>query len=441
EVGEVSAEALRSMGLEEVDAWQQRLFMPVLTAMIKGVRVDTEQRNRLANEIQAEVDSRLAWLTEVLGHPFNPDSPKQMTTLFYEDLKQPPNITRAKKGIPGHLTCDEEALQKIAKREPLLKPIVDKILEFRSLRVLLSTFILMPLDIDGRMRSNYNITGTETFRLSSSENVFGSGGNLQNVPKGDEAKGLPNIRKLYIPDPGMTFFDTDLDRADLQVVAWEADQPELKAALRKGVDMHLMNAFAIAGREPPDLDWLVEDHPEYERVRSRMKKERQLAKMWCHGTNYGGSARTMAINCGISVAESERAQALYFSRYPGIKKWHQRVEKQLRETKTVSNKFGYRRTYFERTDNILPEALAWIPQSTVGIYIDRVWIAIYENLPEVDILLQVHDSLAGQFPTHLAARCKHDILSLAKEIVVPYDDPLIIPLGIKTSEISWGDVE
>lgn len=441
EVGEVEREALEATGLADVDTWQQRLFRPVLRAMIRGVRVDQDARNRLANEIQQELTKREQYFRDILGHDLNPRSPAQMVRLFYEDLKQKPNMTRAKKGVPGHLTCDDAALQTIGKREPLLQPLLQAIAEYRSLGVFLSTFILMPLDIDGRMRCSYNITGTETYRLSSSENVFGSGGNLQNLPKGDEKGLLPNIRKLYIPDPGMTFFDTDLDRADLQVVAWEADQPELKYALRKGVDMHLMNAFAIAGKEPPDLDWLVEGHPEYARIRSNMGKSRQLAKMWCHGTNYGGSARTMAINCGISIAESERAQQLYFGRYPGIKKWHMRVEEQLRRTKTVTNKFGYRRVYFERTDNILPEALAWIPQSTVGIYIDRVWIHIEEQLPEVQVLLQVHDSLAGQFPTLTASKHKHDILNLAKQVVVPYDDPLVIPLGIKTSDISWGDVE
>lgn len=439
EVGEVEAKTIEHLGLTEPEQFQQAMFEPLLQTMVRGVRVDTAERNRLTNEVLAAIEERENFFLRAFGHPLNVGSSKQMTTLFYEDLKQPPIKTRAKKGIPGHLTCDDEALVKISAREPLLRPIIQKIQEIRSLRVFLSTFLRMPLDpFDGRMRCSYNATGTETFRLSSSENVFGSGGNLQNLPKGSESGLLPNIRKLFVPDPGYTFFDTDLDRADLQVVAWEADQPELKYALRKGVDMHLMNAFAISGNTPPDLDWLVEGHPEYDRIRGGMKKERQLAKMWCHGTNYGGSARTMAANCGITVLESERAQKTYFGQYPGIHRWHKRVEEQLHRTKTVTNKFGYRRFYFERIDTLLPEALAWIPQSTVGLYINRVWLRIYQNLPSVQVLLQVHDSLAGQFPTARASECAAAILAEAKHIIIPYDDPLIIPLGIKTSPISWG---
>lgn len=440
EVGEAEQEAIKKLGLEEVEHYQQRLFTPVLRAMIRGVRIDTGARNKLVGELQAAIAEREQYFRDILGHDLNPRSPKQMTTLFYEDLKQPPIKTRAKKGIPGHLTCDDEALAKIANREPLLAPLVQAIQEYRSLGVFLSTFVLAPLDVDGRMRCSYNITGTETFRLSSSENVFGSGGNLQNLPKGDKKGLLPNIRKLYIPDPGMTFFDTDLDRADLQVVAWEADDARLKDALRRGVDVHLLNATLISGETYP-LEHLIEGKPEYKPIREKYAVERQMAKTLAHGTNYGGSARTMAANTGYPLAAVERWQAAYFSTYPGIKKWHQRVEEQLRRTRMVTNKFGYRRYYFERTDNILPEALAWIPQSTVGVYIDRVWILIEENLPEVQVLLQVHDSLAGQFPTVRASTCKHSILQLAKQVIVPYDDPLIIPLGIKTSELSWGDVE
>jgi DNA polymerase I - 3''-5'' exonuclease and polymerase domains len=441
EVGEVELKIIENLGLQEPESYQQGMFMPLLKAMVRGIRVDKKARDALANELQQEIDKRRQYFRDILGHDLNPASSPQMVKLFYDDFQQSPIKTRSKKGIPGHLTCDDEALVKMSTREPLLLPLVQAIQEYRSLNVFLSTFVLAGLDVDGKMRCSYNPTGTETFRLSSSKNVFGSGCNLQTIPKGDEKGLLPNIRKLYIPEPGNMIFDSDLDRADLQVVAYEADEPELKMALKKGVDMHLMNAFAITGKEPPDLDWLVESHPEYERIRAGMKAARQRAKMWCHGTNYGGSSRTMAANCGISVVESDRAQLLYFGRYPGIKRWHQRVENDLRTKHCVTNKFGYRRYYFDRVDALLPEALAWIPQSSVGIYINRIWKLIDDNLPSVEINLQVHDSLVGQFPIHKAAQCKADILALAKQVIIPYDDPLIIPLGIKTSVVSWGDVE
>ena len=88
---------------------------------------------------------------------------------------------------------------------------------------------------------------------------------------------------------------------------------------------------------------------------------------------------------------------------------------------------------------MLPEALAWIPQSTVAIVINRIWKRVYENLKEVQVLLQVHDSLAGQFPTYLAGVCPERIIAQAREVAVPYPRPLVIPLSIKTSTTSWGD--
>jgi DNA polymerase I-like protein with 3'-5' exonuclease and polymerase domains/uracil-DNA glycosylase len=441
EVGEVSEQTIQSLGLQEVDAFQQKLFWPVLQAMQRGVRIDKKNRGKFADELQSEMTKREQFFNTVLGHQLNPNSPLQMKKLFYDDLALPPVMSRAKKGVPAHVTCDDEALKKLMLKEPLVKPIIRAIQEYRSLGVFLSTFVLAPLDFDERMRCSYNICGTETYRFNSSANAFDSGTNLQNVPKGSEEDGLtlPNVRKLFIPDNGFTFFDMDLDRADMQVVVWEANDPELKAALTKGVDMHLLNAITLAGKELPDMDWLVEGHPDYDRIRSSYKKERQLAKSFIHGTNYGGGPRTMAVAAGITTAQAERFQKMYFGKYPGIKDWHNRTEELLRTKRYVSNKFGYRRYYFDRVDGLLPEALAWVPQSTVGCYINRVWMNIFENIPEVMVLLQVHDSLAGQMPTYkkdvLIERMKVE----ARKVIIPYDEPLIIPVGIKTSPVSWGD--
>lgn len=443
EVGEVENTSIASMGLQPVEDFQQRLFWPVLKAMQIGVRIDTKVRDAFALELQEEMEKREAFFLEILGHPLNPRSSTQMAKLFYADLGIPPIMTRAKKGVPAHVTCDDDALEVIMVREPITRPIIRAIQEYRSLGVFLSTFVLAKLDTDGRMRCSYNICGTETYRFNSSKNAFDSGTNLQNVPKGGEEDGLtlPNVRKLFIPDPGFTFFDMDLDRADLQVVVWEADDPELKAALRMGVDMHLLNAYTLAQKPLPPLEELVEGHPRYPDHRIPYKKERQLAKSFIHGTNYGGGARTMALAAGITVHQADRFQKIYFGRYPGLKRWHADVEAQLRSRRYVENKFGYRRYYFDRVDGLLPEALAWIPQSSVANYIDRVWMNLFDNIPEVQVLLQVHDSICGQFPTHLAAPITRRMKEEASRVFIPYDDPLIIPVGIKTSTVSWGACE
>jgi hypothetical protein len=107
----------------------------------------------------------------------------------------------------------------------------------------------------------------------------------------------------------------------------------------------------------------------------------------------------------------------------------------------VENIFGYRRYYFDRPDDAMfREAIAWLPQSTVALYINRIWMNLFERFPHIWILLQVHDSLVGQFPTFRKEECLRQ-LGEASQITLPYADPLIIPVGIKTSERSWGDCE
>ena len=186
------------------------------------------------------------------------------------------------------------------------------------------------------------------------------------------------------------------------------------------------------------MELLVETHPKYWDYRSPRKAKREFAKTFGHATDYVGQAKTVAAHTGRLVHEIDRAQKIYFGKYPGILRWHERVKDQITKYHFVENKFGYRWYIFDRLEGLLPEACAWIPQSTVGIVINRVWINFHRALPEVQTLLQVHDSLAGQFPTHR----KEYLLPKMREcsrIHIPYDDPLIIPTGIKTSEISWGD--
>lgn len=461
EVGEVLTMTVKIMGLERVEATQQALFHPVLKAMIRGVRILLEIKSKMALDIQEELAARETFLFDILGHSINPASPKQMQTLFYEDLKQPPVLKRTIKDGRTVMspTCDDEALTRIAAREPLLKPICNAIADIRTLNKFFGDFVNMPLDEDGRMRCSFNIAGDAggksapySYRLSSSKNAFGSGGNLQTIPsekskssgkaaaRGSMDFTLPNIRSMYGPDPGFTFFDMDLDRADLQVVVWEAGDALLKAALRQGVDLHLLNVYTLDNAEPPPLEELVETHPKYPDHRGPRKHKREFSKVFCHATNYVGGAKTVAAHTGRGVHEIERSQALWFGAHPGIQAWHRRVEDQIRKFRFVENKWGYRWYIFERLDALLPEACAWIPQSTVGILINKIWLEFDAKLPEVEVLLQVHDSLAGQFPTHRAA----SLLPLMKHhsrLVIPYDDPLIIPTGIKTSTESWGAVK
>ena len=232
---------------------------------------------------------------------------------------------------------------------------------------------------------------------------------------------LPNLREMFIPDPGYTIFDCDLEQADAQVVAWEADDPMLKEIFRDpDLDLHNENCKMMYGKLTPEL--------------------RKKIKAGVHATNYGSSARTLAATLNSTVHEADQFQKKWFSIHPNILKWHKDVELQFQSRRYVENKFGYRRMYFERVEGLLPEALAWIPQSTVGLVINHGWLNIDTNLPSVQILLQVHDSLVGQYPTPLDPYIKPKIREQLL-IKVPYDDPLIIGVGIKTSTSSWGEVK
>lgn len=105
----------------------------------------------------------------------------------------------------------------------------------------------------------------------------------------------------------------------------------------------------------------------------------------------------------------------------------------------VWNKFGYRYVFFQRLDDMLPTACAWVPQSTVGLLINRILLNIHNNLRLVQLLLQVHDSLLKQIPIEVLYEQLLAIQEQAK-VVIPYQDPLVIPTGFKISARNWGEV-
>lgn len=181
EVNEVLDRVVEDLKMQEPYTFQMRQFYPVLRMMLRGVRVDQKLRDVYALQLLEALASREQWLIEVLGHELNPRSPKQMQALFYGDFQQLV-VKNRKTGKP---TCDDDALNLLAKREPLLLPLVNCINEIRSVGVFLSTFVLAELDTDKRLRCSYAIAGPETFRYASSKNAFGSGANLQNIPKGN----------------------------------------------------------------------------------------------------------------------------------------------------------------------------------------------------------------------------------------------------------------
>lgn len=234
---------------------------------------------------------------------------------------------------------------------------------------------------------------------------------------------------MFIPDPGFVMVDCDLKGADAQVLAADANEPDLLRIFREGQDIHSSNARFIYGKDEINYD------------------ERQRAKKAVHGTNYGETARGLAISIGITIRRAEEFQEYWFSQFPGIKYWQRSIWDDLKAGRPIRNSFNHQIKFLgrrypdtEKRPDDYTNALAWKPQSVVANTIDLGIINVEDNLPEVQPLLQVHDSALFQVHKSLTPA----IFPLIQEqmlIPIPYSPPLTIPISISVSEKSWGDVE
>lgn len=422
EIAQAQQKALLQQGLVGQFEERMRYSEYVYRMMRRGVNRDPVRTAKMVSEVDEAIQEKELAIAQAAGKPVNFKSPKQVSDLLYRQMGlKAVGKTTAK----GAASTNDESLQKLVEKNPNAGSVCLPILEARSLAAVKANFLNAELDPDGKFRSSWMATGTETFRLTSGGNAFHRGGPLQNVTDGkhtSSGRSLPNLRTTIVPDGGHTLFNCDLERADLQVVAWEANDADLKQMLRERVDVHTENAKALFG------------------VTEVTDQQRHMGKKFVHLTDYGGGSRTCAIGCHITVHQSDLLQRRWFEIHPGIKAWHGRTAAYLVGTRTVTNQFGYRRVYFDRVEGILPEALAWVPQSTVSILISLMQMAIEDALPKVEIIMQGHDSIVGQYPTHLESQILPQIQA-ASIIAVPYPDPLYIPLELATSESSWGEVE
>jgi DNA polymerase I-like protein with 3'-5' exonuclease and polymerase domains/uracil-DNA glycosylase len=431
---------IEHLDLREQFDFQMRTYQCCLQAMLRGVRVNKKDRARIGLELNFAAEQYECWFKPLIGADVHElpksktakpwyRSPIQQAKLFYDELGQKEVMNRK----TWKRTVDDDALKKIGTREPLLQPLTDALSNYRSIGVVYSNCIESKLDSDQRVRCSYNVGGTVTFRLSSSQNAFGSGMNLQNLTSGEKASenisglafSIPNIRKLLIPDTGYIIYAHDLDRADLYVVVWEAGDDELKQILKEGVNPHVENAKTIFGGNPQPSKLASSPY--------------HKAKQGVHATNYGVRKETLAAELGITIHDADRFINRWFAAHPRIKEWHNRVERSLQRTKSVSNKLGFRIRFFDRIDNLLPDALAWIPQSTVALVINTGWHNIDANLPWAQVLMQVHDELVLQVPKAMHSKRKE--IREQMLITIPYEDPLTIPIGVSMSDKSWGECE
>lgn len=276
-----------------------------------GIRVDTEALVKYGNELDVQIRQLENEITTLAGEEFNINSPKQLGVILFEKL----NLKSGKKTKSGYSTS-VEVLSKLKDEHP----IIPKILEYRSLTKLKSTYVdglTGTVKSDGRIHSTFNQTVTATGRLSSTEP------NLQNIPA-RSALGR-EIRKAFIPADGYTFVDADYSQIELRVMAAISKDESLIEAFNESKDIHAITASQVFG---VDLDDVTPDL-------------RRKAKAVNFGIIYGISSFGLGEDLGISRKEAKEYIEKYFVTYPKIKSY-------LDESVEEAKKKGYVRTLMNR---------------------------------------------------------------------------------------------
>ena len=431
EISELLKQVYTQRGrLQDALDFQTHELLPVITRMMyKGVRVDLQARRQATKEVE-DVLKQLEQILDFIGlGGINFNSPIQLRELFYDLLGATPQYSP----LTGRITTGKTALKAIKEENILFKPIVELVELFRSYSVLLRTFLRARLDIDKRLRCLYKISGTDTFRLASTKDAFGSGLNLQNIPPEKKlafGMRLPSIKKLILPDEGKEMYDADLGSADARIVMGETGSRIMEEIFSSGEDL-----YATLAGEYYHRKILYKEN-------EKDKAIRQLFKSMAHGTHYIGSASGLAKRLGLLIHEVDKMQKWYFSANPELLAWHRKIKGWINLRGYIENVFGFRYYFINRRPTAEQQASAWICQSAIGILINKALVTV-DNSEELRglghaPLLQVHDSFVGEYDIVHSERCKELILD---SFNIPLKFPtmeFVIPADMDTSQKSWG---
>ena len=371
-------EELKKEGLWSLFTDIEMPLMPVLAEMEEaGVMIDTEglkETSRLFTEQMLALEQEIHALA---GINFNISSPKQVGEVLFDTLKLD---SKAKKTKTGQYVTSEEVLEALRRKHP----IVGKILDYRGLKKLLSTYIdALPQLINpqtGHIHTSFNQTVTATGRLSSSNP------NLQNIPV-REAQGK-EVRKAFIPYPGQLFFSADYSQIELRIMAHLSKDENLIEAFLHGNDIHAATAAKIF-KKP--LSEVTSD-------------ERRKAKTANFGIIYGISAFGLAERLGVSRTEAKQLIDEYFVTYPGVKSYMEKSIEMARERGYTETIFHRRcqlpdinsnnsvvRGYAER--NAINAPIQGSAADIIKIAMIRVSRRMKEEGLKSKMILQVHDEL------------------------------------------------
>ena len=358
-------------------------LVPVLAQMeMNGARIDTAALKNISEELSAKMQAIETEIYALAGTEFNISSPRQVGDILFNRLQL---IEKAKKTKSGQYSTSEEVLESMRHKHP----IVEKILDYRGLKKLLTTYVdALPQLINpetGKIHTSFNQTVTATGRLSSSNP------NLQNIPVRDENG--REIRRAFIPDDGCLFFSADYSQIELRIMAHMSGDKGMVEAFRSGEDIHTDTAAKVYKVPAAEVT----------------KAMRSKAKTANFGIIYGISAFGLAERMGVDRREAKELIDEYFKTYPGIKAY---IEKSVDDAK----RNGYAETLFHRK-RFLPDinshnavvrgyaernAVNAPIQGTAADIIKVAMINIHNRLKreglKAQMIIQVHDELDFNVP-------------------------------------------
>ena len=375
---DVLDQQLKEQGLYKLLTDIELPLIQVLASMeLAGARIDVKALNEYSVTLTEQMNRLDAECHQLAGMEFNTASPAQVGEVLFDHLKIDP---KAKKTKTGQYSTTEDILLKLRYRHPL----VDKILELRGIRKLLSTYVnALPALINpqtGRIHTTYNQTVTATGRLSSTNP------NLQNIPvRSDDGK---EIRRAFIPADGNVFFSADYSQIELRLVADMSHDQTMLDAFAHGHDIHAITAARIY-------------HKPLEQVTG---DERRKAKTANFGILYGISSFGLAQRLSIPREEAKMLIDGYYTTFPQVRDYIDRSIAQAKEKGYVTTVYGRRRMLPDiNSRNAVVRgfsernAINAPIQGTAADIIKLAMVRIYRRFQAEGIrskmILQVHDEL------------------------------------------------
>lgn len=411
EIQRLLEDKIKTQAQEKVFREIELLVTRILADMEKrGAMLDKKFLQNLAKEINQKLNIFTKEIYHLAGEEFNINSPKQISTVLFGKLGlKTYGLRKTEKG--GVISTRESELEKLR----ALHPIIGKILEYRELAKLKTTYIdALPAltDKEGRLHTTFNQTGTVTGRLSSSDP------NLQNIPIQSEYG--RKVRNAFVADKGFSLVSFDYSQIELRVAAHLADDKKMMEAFKKGLDIHRMTASEIYN---VSLDKVT-------------PAERRAAKTLNFGVLYGMGPSAFSEATGFSKEEARRFIAEYFRDFSGIQGYITRTKAFLEENGYVETLFGRRRyipEIFSNNWQLKREAERMavnmpIQGTATGDIVKMAMIGVDKWLKkekleeEARMLLQVHDELLFEIKEkevkRLALKIK-EIMEHAAKLKVP----------------------